>query len=129
MPQQRPDEQQQSPDVIEIRPHRGGWQCFEASGVEPYWIGEGAKEAPSVTPQRARSFDGEKFACSTLMDQLNKSRSTKPTFVCDNVARSFRGSSALRALGFTYAANTARDALRTPAARLANNVRDKPAAS
>ena len=23
--------------VFEIRPHRGGWQCFEAPGVQPYY--------------------------------------------------------------------------------------------
>jgi hypothetical protein len=30
--------------VIEIRPFRGGWQCFEAEGVAPYWRGEQAKQ-------------------------------------------------------------------------------------
>jgi len=30
--------------MIEIRPYRGGWQCFEGSGVQPYWIGEYARE-------------------------------------------------------------------------------------
>ena len=30
--------------IFEIRPHRGGWQCFEAPGVEPYYIGSHAKE-------------------------------------------------------------------------------------
>jgi len=30
--------------VIEIRPFRGGWQCFEAEGVAPHWIGERAKQ-------------------------------------------------------------------------------------
>lgn len=30
--------------VIEIRPFRGGWQCFEAKGVAPYRIGEQAKQ-------------------------------------------------------------------------------------
>ena len=28
---------QQGLTVIEIRPYRGGWQCFEAPGVQPYW--------------------------------------------------------------------------------------------
>jgi len=36
---------QQSTTVIEIRPYRGGWQCFEAPGVQPYWTGESAKES------------------------------------------------------------------------------------
>jgi hypothetical protein len=30
--------------VIEIRPFRGGWQCFEAPGVQPYWTGDTAKD-------------------------------------------------------------------------------------
>jgi hypothetical protein len=30
--------------VIEIRPFRGGWQCYEGPGVGPYWIGESAKD-------------------------------------------------------------------------------------
>jgi hypothetical protein len=30
--------------VIEIRPFRGGWQCFEAEGVAPYWRCERAKQ-------------------------------------------------------------------------------------
>jgi hypothetical protein len=35
---------QQSLTVIEIRPFKGGWQCYEGTGVEPYWTGESAKE-------------------------------------------------------------------------------------
>jgi hypothetical protein len=27
---------QQGTTIIEIRPYRGGWQCFEAPGVQPY---------------------------------------------------------------------------------------------
>ena len=30
--------------VIEIRPFRGGWQCYEGPGVQPYWTGDAAKE-------------------------------------------------------------------------------------
>jgi len=30
--------------VIEIRPFRGGWQCFEAEGVAPYWVGAQEKQ-------------------------------------------------------------------------------------
>jgi hypothetical protein len=30
--------------IIEIRPYRNGWQCFEAPGVQPYWTGPSAKE-------------------------------------------------------------------------------------
>jgi len=36
---------QQSITVIEIRRFRGGWQCFEAPGVQPYWTGENAKQS------------------------------------------------------------------------------------
>ena len=32
------------PSIFLIRPHRGGWQCFEAPGVQPFWCGEKAKE-------------------------------------------------------------------------------------
>ena len=35
---------QQSLTVIEIRPFKGGWQCYEGPGVQPYWTGEHAKE-------------------------------------------------------------------------------------
>ena len=30
--------------IIEIRPHRGGWQCCESPGVQPYFTGGNAKE-------------------------------------------------------------------------------------
>jgi hypothetical protein len=29
--------------TIDVRPHRGGWQVFEAPGVEPFYIGPNAK--------------------------------------------------------------------------------------
>ena len=32
------------PTIFLIRPYRGGWQCFEAPGVQPYWCGAKAKE-------------------------------------------------------------------------------------
>ena len=51
---------QQSPTIIEIRPYRGGWQCFEALGVAPFWIGNGAKEdAISYAKGRVRFGRGE----------------------------------------------------------------------
>jgi hypothetical protein len=31
--------------IFEIKPHRGGWQCYEAPGVQPYWTGAGAKQS------------------------------------------------------------------------------------
>ena len=43
--------------VIQIRPHRNGWQCFEAPGVQPYWTGEQAKEmAINYAKGRATSY-------------------------------------------------------------------------
>lgn len=30
--------------IFEIRPHRGGWQCFEAPGVQPYFVHPNAKQ-------------------------------------------------------------------------------------
>jgi hypothetical protein len=35
---------QQGLTIIEIRPYRNGWECFEAPGVQPYWIDANAKE-------------------------------------------------------------------------------------
>lgn len=50
----------QGPTVIEIRPYRGGWQCFEAPGVQPYWIGENAKQsAIDYAKERAKFGRGE----------------------------------------------------------------------
>ena len=31
--------------IIEVRPFKGGWQCFEGPGVGPYWIGDDAKQS------------------------------------------------------------------------------------
>src|SRR5205823_8445595 len=43
--------------VIQIRPHRNGWQCFEAPGVQLYWPGEQAKEmAINYAKGRATSY-------------------------------------------------------------------------
>ena len=51
---------QQNIRVIEIRPFRGGWQCFEAPGVQPYWTGEHAKEdAIGYATARAKFGRGE----------------------------------------------------------------------
>jgi hypothetical protein len=35
---------QQSQTIIEIRPFRGGWQCYEGTDIQPYWTGDHAKE-------------------------------------------------------------------------------------
>jgi hypothetical protein len=41
--------------MIEIRPFRGGWQCWEGDGVGPYWVGENAQEqAISYATARAK---------------------------------------------------------------------------
>jgi hypothetical protein len=46
--------------VIQIRPCRNGWQCFEAPGVRPYWIGDHAKEmAVDYAKARAKFGRGE----------------------------------------------------------------------
>ena len=51
---------QQGVTVIEIRPFRGGWQCFEGPGVQPYWTGEHAKEdAIGYASARAKFGRGE----------------------------------------------------------------------
>jgi len=51
---------QQSLTVIEIRPLKGGWQCFEGSGVQPYWTGNTAKgDAIGYATARAKFGRGE----------------------------------------------------------------------
>jgi hypothetical protein len=51
---------QHSATIIEIRPFRGGWQCFETEGVAPYWIGECAKDdAIGYAKSRAKFGRGE----------------------------------------------------------------------
>jgi hypothetical protein len=51
---------QQPQTIIEIRPYRGGWQCFEGPGVEPYWTGENAKQsAIDYAKGRAKFGPGE----------------------------------------------------------------------
>ena len=51
---------QQSRTVIEIRPFKGGWQCYEGPGVGPYWIGGNAKQsATDYAEERAKFGRGE----------------------------------------------------------------------
>jgi hypothetical protein len=51
---------QQNATIIEIRPYRGGWQCFEAPGVQPYWLGNDAKQsAVDYAKARAKYGRGE----------------------------------------------------------------------
>jgi hypothetical protein len=43
--------------TIEIRPFRGGWQCWEGDGVGPYWTGAEAQEqAISYATARAKGI-------------------------------------------------------------------------
>jgi len=70
---------QQSQTIIEIRPYRGGWQCFEAPGVAPYWVGEDAKQsAVDYAKGRAKFGRGE-------IRVLNADRSTEQIipFACE----------------------------------------------
>jgi hypothetical protein len=51
---------QQPQTIIEIRPFRGGWQCFEGPGVQPYWTGDTAKQsATDYAKARAKYGRGE----------------------------------------------------------------------
>jgi hypothetical protein len=51
---------QQNLTIIEIRPYRNGWQCFEAPGVQPYWTGKSAKvDAIGYAKARAKFERGE----------------------------------------------------------------------
>ena len=51
---------QQSRTVIEIRPFKVGWQCYEGPGVQPYWTGDTAKEdAIGYAIARAKFGRGE----------------------------------------------------------------------
>jgi len=45
---------------IEIRLYRGGWQCYEGPGVEPYCTGESAKQS-AVDYGKARVKFGQAF--------------------------------------------------------------------
>jgi hypothetical protein len=59
--------------VIEIRPFKGGWQCYEGPGVQPYWTGDTAKEDATqpATPLRAQNSGAERFVCLIKTDQWN----------------------------------------------------------
>ena len=47
-------------NIIEVRPHRGGCQCFEGDGVGPYWNERNAKEyAIGYAKSRMASRTGE----------------------------------------------------------------------
>ncbi len=66
--------------VIEIRPFRGGWQCFEGPGVQPYWTGEHAKEdAIGYATARAKFGRGEIRVLKKLAQRRTSFRLTQPT--------------------------------------------------
>ena len=47
------------PTVFLIRPHRGGWQCFEAEGVQPYFAeGEAKQQAIAYAQGRLAHRSG-----------------------------------------------------------------------
>ena len=51
---------QQHHTIIEIRPFKGGWECYEGPDVQPYWTGDTAKEdAISYATARAKFGRGE----------------------------------------------------------------------
>ena len=51
---------QQRQAIVESRPFKGGWQCYEGPGVGPYWIGESAKDdAIDYAKARAKFGRGE----------------------------------------------------------------------
>jgi hypothetical protein len=52
---------QQGLTIIEIRPYRNGWECFEAPGVQPYWIDANAKEDTFGYAKARAKFGGQKF--------------------------------------------------------------------
>lgn len=43
--------------IIEIRPFRNGWKCFEAPGVEPVFLDQ--EQAIDYATERARFRSGE----------------------------------------------------------------------
>lgn len=46
--------------IIEIRPHRGGLQCFEAPGAQPYHTGPNAEDyAVNYAKERTAMRRGE----------------------------------------------------------------------
>jgi len=48
---------QQPQTIIEIRPFKGGWQCYEGPGVQPYWTGNSAKQS-AIDYAKARAKFG-----------------------------------------------------------------------
>ena len=40
--------------IFEVRPHRGGWQCFESEGVQPYFTDGNARQKAIDAARGAR---------------------------------------------------------------------------
>lgn len=53
------------PEIFLVRPHRRGWQCVEAPGVEPYWSGEDARRSAI---HYAKSRTAHRFGEIRVMD-------------------------------------------------------------
>jgi hypothetical protein len=50
------------PRLIKIRRYRNRWQCFEGTGVEPYWVDSDAKEqALGYGKQRDAKTEGSEI--------------------------------------------------------------------
>jgi len=49
---------QQPQTIIEIRPFKGGWQCYEGPGVGPYWTSNSAKQS-AINYAKARAKFGK----------------------------------------------------------------------
>ena len=72
---------QQPQTIIEIRPFKGGWQCFEGPGVGLYWTWESAKgDAIGYAKTRMKFGRGE-------IRVLNKSGSVETVIAFGETAR------------------------------------------
>ena len=52
--------------VIEIRPFKDGWRCYEGPGVQPDWTGDTAKQ-DAFGYASAQNSDAAKSACSITL--------------------------------------------------------------
>lgn len=63
--------------VIEVKPHRGGWQAFEDEGVKPFFVqgpDHGRAYAVDYAKQRLAAIGGEVRvldAQGTLLEAIN----------------------------------------------------------
>jgi hypothetical protein len=62
---------QEPQTIIEIRPYRGGWQCYEGLGVQPYWTGDSAKQSATDYAKARQDLAALRFACLRRMARLN----------------------------------------------------------